>query len=426
MSVFPLASNTLTANGVRMTWQDCLAQACSRLDPLRDTILARRAAFVVHDPMEALEAVAFALDAHLDFAILEASRLSTRLADRLNGLGIARLDMASLGFEGLACAESGLPGRVSVMTSGTTGLIKPVTHTWRTLNTFDRVRDQHPRSWFVPYQPGSYAWYQMVCMGAFSPDQDLHFGPFSDPIQGFRKALDAGVTAVSSTPTFWRYAFLNIEEDLLLRSRLETISLGGEIVDQDILDRLAAAFPGAGIRHIYASSEAGAAIVVTDGRAGFPASRLRPDEDSAIALKVSDGRLYVRSPYTTAAATSSQNWIDTGDLVELHGDRVHFLGRAESSMINVGGLKAYPAEIEARLMEHPNVAWAQVYARRAPMVGSLVAARIVLQNAAADPKTIEAELSSFARQSMPEHAVPRFWEFRREIPLSPSLKSWAE
>jgi acyl-CoA synthetase (AMP-forming)/AMP-acid ligase II len=420
-----LASNTLVAGGVRMTWQDCLARACSRLGP-RDTILARRVVFVVHDPVEALEAIVFALDAELDFGILEASRLSPQLAARLNSLGIARLDMASLEFDGLDCAEPGLPGRIAVMTSGTTGLVKPVTHTWRTLNTFDRIRDQRPRSWFVPYQPGSYAWYQMVCLGAFSPDQDLHFGPFSEPIEGFTQALEAGVTAVSSTPTFWRYAFLNIDEDLLLRSKLETISLGGEIVDQDILDRLAAAFPRAGIRHIYASSEAGAAIVVTDGQAGFPASQLRSDDGSTIRLKVNDGRLYVRSPYTTAAATSSHEWIDTGDLVDLRDDRVYFLGRAESSMINVGGLKAHPAEIEARMMEHANVAWAQVYARRAPIVGSLPAARIVLRHAAEDLTTIEAELSSFARLSLPEHAVPRFWEFRREIPLSPSLKSWAE
>jgi acyl-coenzyme A synthetase/AMP-(fatty) acid ligase len=77
-------------------------------------------------------------------------------------------------------------------------------------------------------------------------------------------------------------------------------------------------------------------------------------------------------------------------------------------------------------MEHANVEWAQVYARRAPMVGSLPAARIVLRNPAAATATIEAELSSFARLSLPEHAVPRFWEFRREIPLSPSLKSWAD
>jgi acyl-CoA synthetase (AMP-forming)/AMP-acid ligase II len=166
--------------------------------------------------------------------------------------------------------------------------------------------------------------------------------------------------------------------------------------------------------------------VVTDGRAGFPASRLRSDDGSTIGLKVNAGRLYVRSPYTTAAATSSHEWIDTGDLVDLRDDRVYFLGRAESSMINVGGLKAYPAEIEARLMEHANVAWAQVYARRAPMVGSLPAARIVLRRAAEDLTTIEAELSSFARLSLPEHAVPRFWEFRGEIPLSPSLKSWTE
>jgi acyl-CoA synthetase (AMP-forming)/AMP-acid ligase II len=264
----------------------------------------------------------------------------------------------------------------------------------------------------------------MLCLGAFTPGQDLFCASSSDPVSSLAEALTAGVTAVSSTPTFWRYAFLNLDPDVVRKSKLETISLGGETVDQAILDELRAIFPSSSIRHIYASSEAGAAIVVTDGRAGFPASRLSQNDGSSLQLKVEDGRLFVRSPFTTAAAAGNPDkWIDTGDLVEVRGDRVYFLGREGSTMINVGGMKAFPSEIESHLMMHSNVSWAQVYARKAPFVGMLPAARVVLREPSSDPARDQAELISFLRGSLSEHAVPRFWDFITEIPVKPSLKS---
>jgi acyl-CoA synthetase (AMP-forming)/AMP-acid ligase II len=299
-----------------------------------------------------------------------------------------------------------------------------VEHNWQTLNTLIRVRESLPRFWFVPYQPGSYAWYQMLCLGAFTPGQDLFCASSSDPVTSFSDALGMGVTAISSTPTFWRYVFLNVDGKILRSANLETISLGGETVDQPLLDQLRASFPNASIRHIYASSEAGAAIVVTDGRAGFPVSRLTQGDGSSLELKMENGKLLVRSPFTTAAAAGNpDSWVDTGDLVVVRGDRVHFLGREESSMINVGGMKAFPGEIESHLMMHPNVFWAQVYARKAPFVGMLPAVRVVLREPSDSSAHDEAELASFLRKSLPEHAVPRFWDFINDIPLKPSLKS---
>jgi len=307
------------------------------------------------------------------------------------------------------------------MTSGTTGLLKPVSHTWRTLNTMQRVKSEPGRFWYLPYQPGSYAWYQLTCLGLFRSGEQLFCASTYDPVVGFERALKAGVTALSSTPTFWRCVLMSVDAAVLQQSRLRTITLGGEIVDQAILDRLSQTFPAATLRHIYASSEAGAAIVVTDGQAGFPSSRLSGGD---VGVKVEDGRLYIRSPYTTSAAAGrDDDWVDTGDLVEVKGDRVYFLGRQEASMINVGGAKAFSAEIEGRLMRHPNVVWTQVYGRRAPLVGAVPAARVVLRSPAPRPLDDEIELASFARKCLPEHAVPRSWQFLTGIPMRESLKS---
>jgi acyl-CoA synthetase (AMP-forming)/AMP-acid ligase II len=82
-------------------------------------------------------------------------------------------------------------------------------------------------------------------------------------------AAEHGVTAASGTPTFWRQAIYR-DADALGAVPLEQITLGGEPVDQAILDQLREIFPKARISWIYASSEVGASIVVHDGKAGFP------------------------------------------------------------------------------------------------------------------------------------------------------------
>ena len=82
-------------------------------------------------------------------------------------------------------------------------------------------------------------------------------------------AAEHGVTAASGTPTFWRQTIYR-DAEALAKVPLEQITLGGEPVDQAILDQLREIFPTARISWIYASSEVGASIVVHDGKAGFP------------------------------------------------------------------------------------------------------------------------------------------------------------
>ena len=195
--------------------------------------------------------------------------------------------------------------------------------------------------------------------------------------------------------------------------------MGGEIVDQAILNRLAGLYPQAKIPHICASSEAGAAVVVSDGKAGFDAALLtRPDP--AIAIKVEDGRLYIRSPYANRA--EAEIWVDPGDMIEARGGRIFFCGRAGNQMINVGGQKAFPVDIEAHLMSHPDVVWAKVTARRAPLVGHLPVAEVVLRGPM-EPDGAEAMLITHCDGKLADYAVPRMWDFLEHVPLRASLKS---
>lgn len=405
------------------------AQSVS-LAELRDEAAARfeacdlstqRCVFVVDTMREALGCVAYGVAEMLDFGVIERNRLSSDVADRFaeNAVHLYNAhDARPLGQS--AVQGTFQSGRITVLTSGTTGLLKLIPHTAATLNTFNRVQGLPKNTWFLPYQIGSYAWYQMVALGLFKPEQNLIPGDFNDLAASFEDALRRGhVTAISSTPTFWRHALMSIDEPLLASAPLHSLSMGGEIVDQPILDRLATLYPSARIRHIYASSEAGAAIVVNDGKAGFPADML-DRVDATIAVKVEDNRLYVRSPY--ANQTDGDSWVDTDDLVEKRGGRFYFLGRAGNTMINVGGQKAFPPDIEAHLMAHPDVVWARVVARRAPLVGALPVASVVLR-AQMDEETAEQMLTAHCAASLADYAVPRMWDFLTEIPIKASLKS---
>ena len=103
--------------------------------------------------------------------------------------------------------------------------------------------------------------------------------------------------------------------------------------------------------------------------------------------------------------------MDTGDIVELRGDRYYFLGR-RGGIINVGGLKVHPEEVEAVINRHPAVRMSSVRSRKNPITGSIVVAEVVLkvQPAGGDASTSTAELKEeilqMCRDVLAQHKVP--------------------
>ena len=144
------------------------------------------------------------------------------------------------------------------------------------------------------------------------------------------------------------------------------------------------------------------------------------DPQRKIGVKVEDGRLFIRSKY--ANRNSGDAWVDTGDLIEIRGERAYFCGRAGTTMINVGGQKAFPNDVEAHLMTHPSVAWTKVTARKAPLVGHLPVATVVLTEQM-NAEEAEKMLAAHCAGKLADYAIPRFWNFVETIPLSSSLKS---
>jgi acyl-coenzyme A synthetase/AMP-(fatty) acid ligase len=211
----------------------------------------------------------------------------------------------------------------------------------------------------------------------------------------------------------WRKIAMTPEARLL---PLRQITLGGEIADDRILNSLAVLYPSARIIHIYASTEAGVGFSVKDRCSGFPASYLDNPPDG-VALRINNGRLFlkntaVRPNYvgTEIGFGTEDGWIDTGDNVTFDEHRVWFLGRS-SGVINVGGDKVHPEEVEAILMAHPAVHAARVFGRASSIMGEVVASEVVLLAPPVDVTALRRELKEFVGKHIPPVKVPTLINF---------------
>jgi acyl-coenzyme A synthetase/AMP-(fatty) acid ligase len=307
------------------------------------------------------------------------------------------------------------PERLWLLTSGSTGRPKRVAHTVASLTTVHGL--QAPRVWLCAYSPGTYAWWQMVTLSMAHPDQHLVVVDQSDLDTWPEFAARHGVTAASGTPTFWRRT-IHQDVDALSRVPFEQITLGGEPVDQAILDHLTGLFPSARISWIYASSEVGASIVVHDGRAGFPVDWLDKPRAEGVTLSVAEDELLIESPHRAAGMDQV---VRTGDRVRIVDGRVHIVGRLGSDEINVGGVKVSAGAVRDVLNSHPGVVWARVSARRAPLVGHMVVAEVVRGPQA--PDLDEADVVAWCAARLDESAVPRLIRFLDRVPVKETLKS---
>ena len=99
-----------------------------------------------------------------------------------------------------------------------------------------------------------------------------------------------------------------------------------------------------------------------------------------------------------------QGWFNTQDLVEVDGDFIRILGR-KSEMINVAGEKVHPTEVENVLLQLDNVRDATVSAKRNPVTGQVVAARISLLRPE-DPEAFKRRVRKFCRDQLGRYKTP--------------------
>src|SRR6202022_4113442 len=350
---------------------DILAETClaGRFDQLagRSVLLAVEDQLISAIAMTEIDGVARRMmlcppDLNADHiqALIDDAEIDAVVTDepaRWTGSGVDLVVAARAPVRAGARAQTGRATEWLMLTSGTSGVPKIVSHTLEGLTgaiIADGPARGAPPVWATFYDIRRYGGLQIFLRAIIGGGSMVLSEP-GEPIADQVARLHArGVTHISGTPSHWRKVLMSGSASGFSP---RYVRLSGEIADQAGLEGLARALPGASNGHAYAAAEAGVGFAVNDGLEGFPADML--GERDGVEMKVEDGSLRIRSMRTAhayvgrnaPARTGSDGFVDTGDMVELRGDRYYFVGR-RGGIINIGGLKVHPEEIEAVINGH--------------------------------------------------------------------------
>ena len=214
------------------------------------------------------------------------------------------------------------------------------------------------------------------------------------------------VELLPASPTFLNLLLLSRAFEGRDLRHLRLITYGSEPMPAATLSGLRTVFPHVELRQTYGLIELG----VLRAKSMSSDSLWVKVGGSGYELRVVDGILQIKAEsamlgYLNAPTPiTDDGFFITGDRVELNGDYMRFLGR-ESELINVGGQKVFPAEVEAVLLECPLVADAVVQGEKHPLTGSIVSASVQLVSPQDDLEARRA-IKQFCAQRLEPFKVP--------------------
>ncbi len=209
-----------------------------------------------------------------------------------------------------------------------------------------------------------------------------------------------------TSPTFINLLLLSEAYKRYDLSSLQLVTYGTEVMPESTLKRFHELFPDVGLLQTYGLTEVGAlrtksravdSLWVKVGGEGYE-TRVA---DGMLEIKAKSamlGYLNAESPFT------EDGWLKTGDAVEIDGEYIRILGR-QSEVINVGGEKVYPAEVENIIQEVDNVAEVTVYGEKNAIIGNIVCAKVSLVEEE-DQKVVAVRVRKCCRERLEHYKVP--------------------
>lgn len=214
------------------------------------------------------------------------------------------------------------------------------------------------------------------------------------------------IELLPATPTFLNLLLLSQEYKNYDLSSLKIISYGTEPMPEALLQRLTVAFPGTELKQTYGITEVG--ILSTKSRSS--GSTWMKVGGGNYELKVVEGILWIKAKtsmlgYLNAPSPfTDDGWFITGDKVEVDGEYMRILGR-ESEIINVGGQKVFPSEVENLLIQMPEIKDVSVYKEKNPLLGELVCAKIVPAKPI-DVQSLKKAIYAFCKERTEKYKIP--------------------
>jgi acyl-coenzyme A synthetase/AMP-(fatty) acid ligase len=263
--------------------------------------------------------------------------------------------------------------------------------------------------WGFAYNPTHFAGVQ-VFLQAFL-NQNVMVNIFELAGRRLLRAFEEHkITNVSATPTFYRKILTDIRTPLPSVLRC---TLGGEKYDPQLQGALKKIFPHAVIRNIYASTEAGTLFSSED-------EIFKVQEAQKHLIQISpEGELLVHK--SLLGGFDSQDidgeWYHSGDLVEKVGDnQFQFISR-KTEMINVGGYKVNPHEVEEEIKKISGIIDVRISARENRLTGNILMAEIVKQDEI-DEELMEKRIFEELSDRLQPFKIPRIVRFVAELQLT--------
>jgi len=292
--------------------------------------------------------------------------------------------------------------KITLFTSGTTGIPKKVSHDFKSITRFVKVTERNKESiWGFAYNSTHMAGIQVFFQALLNGNSIIRlFGLDTKDI--YTEITNNGITHISATPTFYRL-LLPCNETF---PSVERITSGGEKFNEKTFKQLSQVFPNAKITNVYASTEAGTLFASQND-----IFSVRPEYESLIHFE--NNELLIHSSLMGRTETNINEWYNTGDVIEIVSKnplKFRFVNR-KSEMINVGGYKVNPLEVEEAILTLSGVKNVRVYPKQNSVLGNIICCEVV-----ANSKQItESSIRTFLQSKIQEFKIPRIIRFVEEL-----------
>jgi acyl-coenzyme A synthetase/AMP-(fatty) acid ligase len=291
---------------------------------------------------------------------------------------------------------------ITLFTSGTTGLPKKVVHTFRSITRFVKISEKNKSNvWGFAYNPTHMAGIQVFFQALLNGNLIIRIFSLSKE-QIFNSIEKFAITNISATPTFYR---------LLLPAQghyacVTRITSGGEKFDKKTAEQLKQTFPNAKFTNVYASTEAGT-LFAANGNSFSIKPAMQPF------VKIQDNELLIHKSLMGKSEFSNNVWYNTGDIIKIVSEnplQFQFVSR-KNEMINVGGYKVNPDEVEETMREIEGIKDVRVFAKSNSVLGNIICCEVVKTS----DKIDEVSIRSFLQSKLQEFKIPRIIKFTDKI-----------
>jgi acyl-CoA synthetase (AMP-forming)/AMP-acid ligase II len=221
------------------------------------------------------------------------------------------------------------------------------------------------------------------------------------------------IHVLPASPTFLNMMLMARVQDRFNLRSLKMITYGTESMPESLLKKLKVTFPRTKLLQTFGTSETG--IAQTSSRSSD--SLEMKFDDPNLKHKIVNGELWLKSEtqvmgYLNASMENftDDGWFKTGDLVEeLEGGYLRIKGRAKE-VINVGGEKVLPAEVESVVLELDFVEDCMIFGEKNSITGQMVAVQIVLKGAF-DQKEAKKLIRKHCKGQLDTYKIPAKFNF---------------